>query len=236
MLFRVFLLRTELIDILHKKKNGLMQGSNQKTYWNKVAPTKNFTTTLDFTLIPDFIKKNSLIVDYGCGYGRTLNELYTQGYRNLLGFDFSEEMVERGRSEFPYLDLKTSKDNKIDGESGTVDMVILFAVLTCITEDEKQEALIREMKRVLKPNGLIYINDFLVNTDERNIQRYDQYVEKYGTYGIFALPEGAVLRHHEESHVLQLTKDFITETYQTLQFKTMNGHVSNGFVYIGRKK
>lgn len=39
-------------------------------------------------------------------------------------------------------------------------MIILFAVLTCITEDEKQNALINEIKRVLKPGGIIYINDF----------------------------------------------------------------------------
>ena len=210
--------------------------SNQKSYWNKVAPTKNFTTTLDFNLIPDSIKKESLIVDYGCGYGRTLNELHARGFNNLLGFDFASDMIERGGEEFPYLDLKTSKDNKIDCESGSVDMVILFAVLTCIIEDEKQDSLIKEISRVLKPGGIIYINDFLVNTDERNTKRYNQFLEKYGTYGVFELPEGAVLRHHEESHVSQLTKGFVKETYKTIQFKTMNGHISNGFVFIGKKK
>jgi len=213
-----------------------MKPNNQKEYWNKVSPTKEFTTALDLNLIPDSIKRDSLIVDYGCGYGRTLNELYTQGYNSLLGFDFASDMIERGKSEFPFLDLRTSKDNKIDSDSNSVDMVVLFAVLTCITEDEKQDALINEIKRVLKPGGVIYINDFLVNSDERNTNRYNQFVEKYGTYGVFELPEGAVLRHHEESRVSQMTKDFIKETYKTIQFKTMNGHISNGFVFIGRKK
>ncbi len=212
-----------------------MNDSDQKDYWNKVSPTKKFTTTLDFNLIPDSIKKDSFIVDYGCGYGRTLNELYIQGFNNLLGFDFASDMIERGKSEFPCLDLRTSKNDKIDCNSNSVDMVILFAVLTCITDDEKQEELIHEINRVLKPGGVIYINDFLVNSDERNIKRYNQYVEEYGTYGVFELPEGAVLRHHEENRIPQLTKDFITETYKTIQFKTMNGHVSNGFVYVGRK-
>ena len=212
-----------------------MISSNQKEYWNKVSAAKEFTTALDLNLMPDSIKKDSFIVDYGCGYGRTLNELYVQGFRNLLGFDFSEDMIERGKAEFPYLDLRTSKDNKIDCDSGSVDMVILFAVLTCIIKDEKQQALIREIKRVLKPGGIIYINDFLMNSDERNTKRYNQFVDKHGTYGVFELPEGAVLRHHEEDRVKQLTKDFITETYQTIQFKTMNGHVSNGFVFVGRK-
>lgn len=213
-----------------------MKVNNQKEYWNKVSPTKEFTTAIDLNLIPDFIKKDSLVVDYGCGYGRTLNELYTQGYNSLLGFDFASDMIERGKSEFPFLDLRTSKNDKIDCDSNSVDMVILFAVLTCITEDEKQDALISEIKRVLKPGGVIYINDFLVNSDERNTNRYNQFVEKYGTYGVFELSEGAVLRHHEESRVSQMTKDFIKETYKPIQFKTMNGNISNGFVFIGRKK
>lgn len=210
--------------------------SNQKEYWNKVASTKNFTTALDFNLIPDSIKKNSLIVDYGCGYGRTLNEFHASGFNNLMGFDFAADMIERGKKEYPFLDLRTSKDNKIDCDSGSVNMVILFAVLTCIIENEKQDALIHEIQRVLKPGGIIYINDFLVNSDERNTKRYNQFLEKYGTYGVFELPEGAVLRHHEQDRVAQLTKDFITETYKTIQFKTMNSHISNGFVYVGKKK
>lgn len=209
---------------------------DQKAYWDKVAPTKKFTTTLDLNLIPNSINKDSLIVDYGCGYGRTLNDLYTKGFKNLLGFDFAAEMIERGKSKFPYLDLRTSKDNKIDCDSGSVDMIILFAVLTCIIEDEKQNALMDEIKRVLKPGGIIYINDFLVNTDERNTKRYNQFIDKYGTYGVFELPEGAVLRHHTESRVPQLIKNFEKKAYKTIQFKTMNGHISNGFVYVGKKK
>lgn len=212
-----------------------MIDANQEAYWNKVAPKKNFTTTLDFKLIPDSIQKDSLIVDYGCGYGRTLYELHSFGFHNLLGFDFAADMIERGKSEFPYLDLKTSTDNKIDCKSGSVDMVILFAVLTCIIEDEKQELLINEIQRVLKPGGIIYINDFLVNSDERNVKRYNKFLKKYETYGVFELPEGAVLRHHEEHRISHLTRNFRKKTYKTIQFKTMNGHISNGFIYVGKK-
>ncbi|MDP7980208.1 hypothetical protein [Bacillus multifaciens] len=34
--------------------------------------------------------------------------------------------------------------------------------------------------------------------DERHIERYTKYHEKYHTYGVFELADGAVLRHHHE--------------------------------------
>ncbi len=47
-----------------------------------------------------------------------------------------------------------------------VDAVILFAVFTCIVNDAEQEKLIVEIHRVLKSDGILYINDFLLNIDD----------------------------------------------------------------------
>jgi ubiquinone/menaquinone biosynthesis C-methylase UbiE len=212
-----------------------MKFANQIEYWNTVSKEKEFTTSIDVKLISDHIKTDSLIVDYGCGYGRILDELYSHGFKNSIGFDFASDMIERGKTEFPYLNLKTSRNNRIDCDSNSVDLVILFAVLTCIIDNEMQKELMNEIKRVLKPGGLIYINDFLVNSDERNVDRYNKFANKYGTYGVFELTEGAILRHHEENWISELTKDFFKETYKKVKFKTMNGNISNGFIFIGRK-
>ena len=41
-----------------------------------------------------------------------------------------------------------------------------------LTETGKKEAaLLAEIRRVLRPHGILYVNDFLVNTDERNLLR-----------------------------------------------------------------
>ncbi len=56
---------------------------------------------------------------------------------------FTGGMIERGRKEFPYLDLQVKKDADIAFPDDTFDAVILFAVLTCIIRDEEQEALIQ---------------------------------------------------------------------------------------------
>lgn len=207
----------------------------QKNYWDSVSETKEFTTPFQSEEFGRHVSRDAYILDVGCGYGRTLNELYQMGYRNLTGIDFSEGMICRGRAQFPYLDLRVKKDASINLPDQSVDAVILFAVLTCIIGSREQEALIQEIRRVLKPEGILYVNDFLLNTDERNLARYEKYREKYGIYGIFELPEGAILRHHSDVWIRELLSDFTCLKYQHLTFTTMNGHTSNGFYYIGQK-
>ena len=213
-----------------------MNCNTQIDYWDSVAAEKNFTTTLDLSLITRNLDNSGLVVDYGCGYGRTLNQLQDIGFNALIGFDYSAEMISRGRKEFPHLDLRMSKYNLIECDSGTVDMVIIFAVLTCIIDNQEQKKLIHEVERVLKPNGLIYINDFLINDDERNIERYDRFKSKYDNYGTFELGEGAILRHHDSKWIAELTKNFEVLENETIVFKTMNGNKSNGIKYLGRKR
>lgn len=206
----------------------------QKEYWNCAAEKKEFTTPFQAAAFSKYVTKEYKILDVGCGYGRTLQELYQNGYRRLTGMDFSEGMIMRGKRQFPYLDLQVMKDARIECPDASVDAVILFAVLTCIWTDEEQKRLLKEIRRVLKPHGILYVNDFLLNTDARNLSRYETFQDIYGTYGVFELPEGAVCRHHEEGWILQLLKDFFRLEYQHLTFTTMNGHSSKGFYFIGK--
>ena len=202
-------------------------------YWNSVSEQKEFTTPFQAEEFSKYVQRQHSILDVGCGYGRTLDELYHNGYRNLIGIDFSSGMIERGKQQFPFLDLRVKNDAKIDLPDASVDAVILFAVLTCIRTNEEQEQLLSEIKRVLKPQGILYVNDFLLNTDARNLSRYEKFKEIYGIYGVFELPEGAVCRHHDEAWIQQLLKDFSQLEYKHLTFTTMNGHKSNGFYFIG---
>lgn len=206
----------------------------QKGYWNRVAESKQFTTPFQREEFARYVRKSDRILDVGCGYGRTLQELYASGYTNLLGIDFSASMIARGKQMYPLLDLKTMESKRIDLPDNSSDAIILFAVLTCIVSNEEQLSLLREIRRVLRPNGILYINDFLLNEDERNFTRYEKYAEKYSTYGVFELPEGAVLRHHDLAWVKKSTKDFEPLKLEQVTYTTMNGNRSNGYFYFGR--
>jgi len=211
-----------------------MMENNQKTVWNKVAYSKEFTTPLQLDLLSSYIDKGASILDVGCGYGRTLHELYINGYKNLYGIDFSEKMIERAKKQYPYLRCNVQHSSDIHFKDKSFDAVILFAVLTCIIDNEAQIYLINEIMRVLKPGGIIYINDFLLNTDLRNLERYQTFEKKYGTYGIFELPDGMVLRHHSMKWIETCFNPFQVLVFKTLIFPTMNGHTSNAYCFIGK--
>ncbi|TAK72881.1 MAG: class I SAM-dependent methyltransferase [Gammaproteobacteria bacterium] len=77
--------------------------SNQSTYWDSVAEKKEFTHPFNFANFEIIAPKKANILDYGCGYGRIMNELYTAGYQHLVGLDFSTQLIARGQRLFPYI-------------------------------------------------------------------------------------------------------------------------------------
>jgi SAM-dependent methyltransferase len=216
-----------------KKVNLLAE---QEAYWDSVSEEKEFTLPLHMEEFEKHVSREMAILDVGCGYGRTLNELHNAGFENLFGVDYAQGMIDRGRRLRPYLDLRKNDGSTLPFEDGAFDAVLLIAVLTCIAESERQSRLISEIERVLKDGGILYINDYLLNTDQRNIERYDRAEDKYGVYGIFELPEGAVVRHHTPGHIFDITSGFDRLAFETVVYTTMNGHRSNGFYYVGRKR
>lgn len=206
-----------------------------KDYWNRVADKKVFSTPFQIEIFSKYADKNMKILDVGCGYGRTLKELYDNGYRNLIGIDFSSKMIERANSSYPDISFKISEGKKLDFEDNSIDCVILLAVLTCITNEDDQYHLISEIHRILKKGGVLYINDFLINDNDMYINRYEKYKDKYSKYGIFETEDGGVFRHHSEEYLDKLLSKFNCLEKEKLKYKTMNGHISNGLYYIGRK-
>jgi ubiquinone/menaquinone biosynthesis C-methylase UbiE len=207
----------------------------QKEYWDGVAGRKEFTIKVDLELLRRHLPPDAPILDFGCGYGRTLKELHDYGFRDLHGTDFSPKMLELAERNVPDAEFRLNDDVSVPYEDESFDCVLLIAVLTSILGNQQQQMLIDELWRTLKPGGVIYVGDFLLNEDERNLERYRQFEKKYGTYGIFELAEGATLRHHREVYIHQLLRRFKQLDYERTIHRTMNGHIANGFCYLGQK-
>ena len=210
--------------------------ASQIGYWDRVAQQKRFSHPLRLEWLEYYLDSRARILDYGCGYGRTLGEMARAGYQNIVGVDFSTAMLERCRQEFPQMSLIRNDGRTLPFGSDTLDAVLLFATLTCIPQNEAQRALIAEVERVLCPGGLLYISDLLLNEDSRNRERYERYAEIYGAFGVFELPEGVVVRHHRKEWIEELTCSFAQLEYEPFSVVTMNGNTSAAFQYLGRKE
>lgn len=207
---------------------------SQQEYWNSVAETKNFPTPFQLGVFSKHVAKEKKILDVGCGYGRVLNELHEAGFKELYGVDFSSGMIARGKRLYPELNLVVNENEKLPFDDNSFDAVLLIAVLTCIIDKDEQKNMLSEVKRVLKDDGVLYVNDFLLNDDDRNIKKYEKFSEKYGAYGVFELPEGAVVRHHRKEYLKVLFSDFEEIVFKEVIYTTMNGNKSNGCYFLGR--
>ena len=208
---------------------------NQQQYWDSVAGRKVFTSMLNIDLFRKYAKKEYSIIDIGCGYGRILAELYKLGFWNLYGIDSSSSMIESAKKLAIPCELKVADAVSSGYTSEKFDVVILFSLLTCLYENDKQNEVIKESWRILKPKGIIVVDDFLLNSDERNLKRYYEYYKKYNIFGVFELPEGVILRHHSLCYIIHLLHEFSSLHFEQYRKSTMNGHMSNSFLFMGQK-
>ncbi len=207
----------------------------QLEYWNTEGPQKPFGHPLNLERLSQWLSPDSCILDFGCGYGRSLGELFKSGYRNLIGFDFSPAMIANARARFPEIKFHEVQSETLPLSDASADAALLFSVLTCVPTDDGQRALIGELHRVLRPGGLLYISDLWLQSDERNVTRYARDEAKYGRYGVFDLPEGVTVRHHDHEWIETLIKDFETIALDNIEVLTMNRNPAKAFQWFGLK-
>ncbi|MFF3989413.1 class I SAM-dependent methyltransferase [Streptomyces sp. NPDC001797] len=208
---------------------------SQVPYWDAAAATKTFTHPLHLPWF-DGLGRHAAILDYGCGYGRVMEELAQHGFDGLTGADISPEMIKRARRLHPTMRFAAleAPPHAPYPDAG-FDAVLLFAVLTCVPGDEAQRRLIAELNRILKPGGILCISDLLLQDDERNRGRYRRCAHRYGTYGVFKTGDGAICRHHSREWLTTLLAGFEPLATRTITVATMNGHEATAIQILTRK-
>ena len=208
---------------------------SQLEYWNTEGPQKAFAHPLNIRRVTHWLSLDSVIIDFGCGYGRSLGELAESGYEKLIGLDFSPVMIDAAREKFPDITFEQIDSVTIPLPDDSVDGALLFSVLTCVPTDDGQRAILKELHRVLRRGGLLYISDLALQSDERNVARYARDEAKYGTYGVFDLPEGVTVRHHDPKWIENLTNQFYPVALDDVDVVTMNGNPAKAFQWFGLK-
>jgi SAM-dependent methyltransferase len=208
---------------------------SQMAYWDSVGVTKTFRHPVEFSWL-DQLDHTGRILDYGCGYGRVAGLLHEHGFAAVEGVDFAPAMVEAARRNNPGIRFTVLPDPpSLPFPDGTFDAVMLFAVITCIPSEAEQRAVVNELHRVLRSGGLLYLSDLCVQSDERNRARYEQFVEKYGVYGIFETDDAAVCRHNSRELLDELLEDFSVVISRDIAVTSMNGFPTQATQMLARK-
>jgi cyclopropane fatty-acyl-phospholipid synthase-like methyltransferase len=109
------------------------------------------------------LKKESLVLDIGCGIGRWAS-VVSPKVKEYFGIDFAEEFIDFAKKQ--YSDLSNVSFKHLDAmEISTAnlnnlnfDRVIIAGLLLYLNDKEVQQFSLK-LKEVLKPNHLIYLRE-----------------------------------------------------------------------------
>ncbi len=113
---------------------------------------------------PNILNRGARILDIGCGAGHELVkwQLLVAEAR-LCGIDLLEARLNNGRQRYPYLPLLWGDASALPLQDETFDVVMQFTVFSSILDGSLRQSVAREMKRVLKPGGIVLWYDYWLN-------------------------------------------------------------------------
>lgn len=136
----------------------------------------------NLTLIKRLSKKTDKILDLACGYGRLTLPLAKAGYQ-IIGIDLAQNLINEAKLQAKKQGLKVRFDvgsmTELPYESSSFDKIfcLWYSFDHLLTKNDQSKA-INEMYRILKPNGLAFLE---VSNAERK-----KYIQKLKEKGIGA--------------------------------------------------
>lgn len=143
-------------------------------YFNRSATSYDQSDPMQITyaLVPYVLKNlapitRPAILDVGCGTGELLSQLVAQSYDSLAGLDLAPNMVGVAREKLGNtVELRIGDAEAIPWDSGTFDCVLCTLSLHHYPHPERALA---EMRRVLRPGGLLILADVTMPTPLRQL-------------------------------------------------------------------
>jgi SAM-dependent methyltransferase len=145
-------------------------------------------------------------------------------------------MIARGRAEHPDLDLRAIERTRLDEPDGAFDLGLLFAVLTAIPDEAEQDAVMAELRRLVRPGGLLYVSDYPLQAGPRYAQRYAAGRARFGVEGAWTREDGGVFRHHPRERLRGLFDGFELVAQRDIDATTMSGSPAVVVQMLGRRQ
>lgn len=169
---------------------------------------------LDQILKNRYIKKQK-ILDAGCGSGRNLKWFYDNSF-SVFGIDSKESSIEQVQKKYPnqQQNFSVSYLDELDFKDAFFDHIICNAVLHFAKNSEHFNNMFKELIRVLKPGGSMFIR---VASDIG----LENFIKHKGN-GVYSLPDGtdrflfkiATLNHLLKTYPIKLIEPLKTVNVQ----------------------
>jgi len=106
-------------------------------------------------VIKKYMPAGSRVLDVGCGAGRTTYYIFENGCR-VIGVDISLPLIEQAKKDYPSIDFRAMDARKLDFKDNSFDAAFFsFNGIDNLPSLEERENAIKEMKRILRPGGVL---------------------------------------------------------------------------------
>jgi len=164
----------QLVILKSQCQNNFMMNGDKinKEYWKNIKPEKILSgTVFPGKELTQYLKPGDKILDVGCGTGKVSEYLFKKGY-SVTGIDINIKALKKGEKINKNISYKRADiTNKIPFGSGAFDSIVVPYVLTSIISKEKQKIATKEIRRVLKKGGHIWLCDATYSPDYK--KRYE---------------------------------------------------------------
>lgn len=179
------------------KKQNLSEGS--KSYHSEANIYERFSQIEDTPCkVLNYLKtkiKNKFVLDVGCGTGKYLVDLAPIS-KKYIGLDISKEQIIIAKEKslkFKNVKFLCSSAEYIELPDNSIDVIISTWVLGTILNSNRRLNALKEMQRVLKKDGEIYLVENDVGGEFEIIRNRFPNTDKTKKYNLFLENDGFVV-------------------------------------------
>ena len=147
-------------------------------------------------------KKLETVLDVGCGTGRLINYLTNQGFK-VSGCDKSYYALKIAKRLNPNNKIFNCSVSKFSFKPNSFDLVTAISLIEHLTDLDMTQ-FIKEVRRVVRPNGFVFLVTPNYATPFRILQK-----KKWFAY-------------HDQTHKIFYTPCSLTKILQQYKFKNIN--------------
>jgi len=114
-------------------------------------------------LFDDYVEPGDKVLDLGCGNGRFFEVLKDKRV-DYIGVDFSEKLIEIAKKRFPEAKFLVADALNLPFPNNFFDKVYTISVFHHIPSEEFRLQFLKEVKRVLKKEGLLILTVWKIKT------------------------------------------------------------------------
>ena len=206
-------------------------------YWDGIACELESKCAFPYEDFLKNVSKDAIILDMGCGQGRILEWCYRRGYHHMVGLDWSQRMLLIASNRTSQVPFVMGDCRRVPFKDGTFDACIMSALLTTQALDTDLARIVTEAHRILKQGGQLFISDFLITNNLRNIKRYLWGWIHYKKWGCFEIERNLVMRHFTLQSLYSLfsLSGFLVRHMLEIPTRTFRGNQARGVLLIAEK-